>query len=247
MRSSLIDGFVFCRENNILPVLLTELKIVMTRDQQLAFCKKCTNRKMDMKEGILCNLTGRKADFQDECPDFTLDESVKLVEEEPIILERDELRAQISPEQLEKLRSEQNFSAGFFTCLIVGLFGAILWAMITVATDFQIGYMALAIGAGVGFSMRYFGKGVDQKFGITGAIVALLSCVLGNIFTIIGVFANELGVGFFEMALSLNYSLLPEVMLESSGPITLLFYGIATFEGYKFSFRPFTKKQLAEI
>jgi amino acid transporter len=48
----------------------------MTRDEQLKFCKKCTNRKMDMKLGLLCSLTGEKADFEGECPNFHLDEQV---------------------------------------------------------------------------------------------------------------------------------------------------------------------------
>lgn len=218
----------------------------MTRDQQLAFCKKCTNRIMDMKEGILCNLTGRKADFQDECKDFSLDETVKIIEE-PVVLEQSEVRAELSPEQLEKLRKEQNYTAGFFTSFIIGVFGAALWAVITVSTNYQIGFMAIAVGAAVGFTMRFFGKGVDQKFGITGGIIALLSCVLGNIFGIIGFVAEAEGLGFFQTALVLDYSLLPEVMGENFSPMDLLFYGLAAAEGYKFSFRPFTKEQLAEI
>lgn len=200
---------------------------------------------MDMKEGILCNHTGRKAEFQDECKDFTLDESVKVVEE-PIILEQNEVRLQLSEEQLEKFRSEQNFMAGFFSSFVVGIVGAGVWAAITLATNYQIGYMALAIGAGVGFSMRIFGKGIDQKFGITGGVIALLSCFLGNIFGIIGFAAEAGGLSFFEAALMIDYSLLPEVMGENFSPIDLLFYGIAAYEGFKFSFRPISKEQLAE-
>jgi len=49
----------------------------MTREQQLLFCEKCTKRKMDMKQGLLCELTGEKADFEDKCPNFELDEKVE--------------------------------------------------------------------------------------------------------------------------------------------------------------------------
>jgi hypothetical protein len=49
----------------------------MTREEQLRYCKKCTNRKMDMKQGLLCSLTGEKAAFEGRCPDYDLDEQVK--------------------------------------------------------------------------------------------------------------------------------------------------------------------------
>jgi hypothetical protein len=51
----------------------------MTRAEQLVFCKKCTNRIMDVKQGLICNLTGERANFQDTCPDFQRDDSVKEV------------------------------------------------------------------------------------------------------------------------------------------------------------------------
>jgi len=49
----------------------------MTREQHLVFCKKCSNRKMDMQKGIICSLTEKQADFTEKCPDFKLDEKIK--------------------------------------------------------------------------------------------------------------------------------------------------------------------------
>ncbi|MEN8125980.1 MAG: DUF4328 domain-containing protein [Bacteroidota bacterium] len=48
----------------------------MTREEQLEFCKRCTFRKMDMKQGLICNLRGQKATFQDECPDYEVDKKI---------------------------------------------------------------------------------------------------------------------------------------------------------------------------
>lgn len=45
----------------------------MTRKEHLVFCKKCTKRDFNITEGILCSLTGKKADFEDTCPDYHLD------------------------------------------------------------------------------------------------------------------------------------------------------------------------------
>ena len=148
---------------------------------------------------------------------------------------------------LEKLRLEQNYPLGLIATLLVGLLGAILWAMITVATEYQIGYMAIAIGLGVGFTMRYTGKGVDQIFGISGALIAVGSCLLGNFFSIMGFYANMEQVQLFDVFLSFDYSYLPTVMAESFSGMDVLFYGIAGYEGYKFSFRAFTEQDIAEL
>ncbi|MDT7832334.1 hypothetical protein RQM59_08080 [Flavobacteriaceae bacterium S356] len=220
----------------------------MTLDQQLAFCKKCTNRKMDFQQGILCNLTDRKPDFTDECPNFNLDEHVKeVVSEEAIAEENHKIIANISDKHLDKFRGEQNFQMALFSGILVGLIGALLWGMITVSTGYQIGYMAIAIGAGVGFSMRYFGKGVDQIFGITGAIIAVLSCALGNLLSIVG-FAAEYGdLSYFDALAQIDYSVLFEIMGESFSFMDVIFYGIAAYEGYKFAFRAFTQEEINEI
>ena len=43
----------------------------MTREERMKFCSQCDNSKFDTKQGILCGLTNAKADFEEECPDFT--------------------------------------------------------------------------------------------------------------------------------------------------------------------------------
>ncbi len=47
----------------------------MNRKNQLEFCKKCLNQKFDLHQGIICNLTNQKADFEENCENFTVDES----------------------------------------------------------------------------------------------------------------------------------------------------------------------------
>jgi hypothetical protein len=45
----------------------------MTREERLVFCKKCKNRHLDFNKGLLCQLTGKEADFEGECPSFEID------------------------------------------------------------------------------------------------------------------------------------------------------------------------------
>ncbi len=220
----------------------------MTREEQLVFCNKCVNRKMDMKQGLICSLTGEKAEFQNECPDFKRDETVKEVPlDDKEGLQTAEIIQKLSPEIIEKLRMEQKLIPGIVSGLIVGIIGAVLWGVITVTTGFQIGYMALAIGAGVGLAIRKFGNGIDSIFGFWGAGIALFSVLLGNVLSIIGFIANLEGLGYVEALLALDYSYLPTLMGETFSIIDLFFYGIAIYEGYKFSFRLITEKKIMEL
>ena len=217
----------------------------MTREQHLVFCKKCLNQKMDFKQGIVCSLTQRQADFNNECSEFKIDETIieaNLEESEEI--QRTEILGKLNPEVIETLRNEQNFQSAVIAGLITGLAGALLWATITVITEYQIGYMAIAIGFGVGYVIRRFGNGIDPIFGYLGASIALLSCMLGNIFGIVGFVANAEGLGYIETFLGLDYSLLPTIMADSFSVIDLLFYGFAIFEGYKYSFRKITEEEI---
>jgi len=147
---------------------------------------------------------------------------------------------------LEQLRLEQNLLFGIIAGLAASVAGALLWAVITVSTGYQIGYMALAVGFFVGMAMRYTGKGMDKIFGIAGAVLALFGCLLGNFFSIVGFVANSEGLGYFETLSSINYGIVPELMAETFSVIDLLFYGIAVYEGYKFSFRVITEKEIMQ-
>ncbi|EDY83295.1 hypothetical protein VDG1235_2921 [Verrucomicrobiia bacterium DG1235] len=131
--------------------------------------------------------------------------------------------------------------------VVSALVGATLWAVITVSTEYQIGFMAVGVGALVGFSVRILGKGVDQKYGILGAIFALVGCLLGNLFTQVGFAATELDVNFFEILFGLSSEVIVEIYAQSFAPMDLLFYGIAVYEGFKFSFQQLDDSQLSTL
>src|SRR4051812_10018311 len=79
-----------------------------------------------------------------------------------------------------ELRKQQDLPNALIGGLASAIVGAVLWAVITVATEHQIGYMAIGVGFLAGFSVRYFGCGIDFHFRIVGAFFALLGCALGN-------------------------------------------------------------------
>lgn len=84
-------------------------------------------------------------------------------------------------------------------------------------------------------------------FGIIGAVLALLGCLLGNVFVIIGFVSQTENISLMQTVIEMDYTMIPQVMIEIASPIDALFYGIAIYEGYKFSFRRFTEADLGAV
>ena len=159
----------------------------MTRDQHLEFCSRCINRKFDSDKGIICSLTNDIAAFQISCDKYEVDKGVTTVS--PSLEDiADHKVVETLPENIRaNLRKQQDLVLAVVGGLSAAVLGAIVWAMFTVATNYQIGYMAIAVGLLVGFSVRYFGAGVDKHFGYIGAILALVGCALGNLLSQVNV------------------------------------------------------------
>ena len=215
----------------------------MTREEHLAFCNRCLNRKFDPGKGVVCGLTGAVAAFENECPDFRVDASVSETRREQIELTPEEVKGKVSTDTYERLRLDQNLVGGILAGSAAALIGASVWAMITVATNYQIGYMAILVGAVVGFSVRTIGKGLDILFSVVGALIALLGCVVGNFLSVIGYIANANDLGYMDTLFSFDYSLLGEVMSATFDVRDLLFYGIAAYTGFKLSRRSLSEKE----
>jgi hypothetical protein len=148
--------------------------------------------------------------------------------------------------RIENIKKEQNIGLGIIGGSIGGFIGAVLWASITYFAEYQIGWLAVGVGFLVGLGVRKLGKGVDKEFGVVGGIIALISVVLGNFLASIGFLATVFEVGYIEMLIAFNYAMTFELLKETFSVMDLLFYGIAIYEGYRFSFRKITKEQLLE-
>jgi hypothetical protein len=140
---------------------------------------------------------------------------------------------------VDELHNQQNLAAGILAGSVAAVFGALAWAVITVATNYQIGYMAVGIGFLVGLAVRKFGKGMTTPFGVTGAMLAFAGCLVGNLLTYSIILAKGQNVPLSDVLLTLaaRPMLAVELLQETFSGMDLLFYGIATYEGYKLSFR----------
>ncbi len=152
----------------------------------------------------------------------------------------------IQEEYMEHLRKNQNIGMAIVGGLAASFVGAILWTVVTVSTGWQIGFMAIGVGILVGFAVRFLGKGVDIPFGIVGAVFALLGCVLGNFLAVYGLTAQAFNVGYFEIFGLVEVGAVIDQFIANMGPIDLLFYGFALYEGFKFSTISPTNEDLLE-
>ena len=144
-----------------------------------------------------------------------------------------------------QLRPEQNLLMGTLGGFTGAILGAFVWAGITVATGYVYAYAAVVIGYLVGTGMRILGKGIDPIFGYVGAILSLLGCLLGNFFSLVHYISKEVEATYMQMLASIDYSLVPDLLWQTSDFMTLIFYGFAVYEGYHFAFRKVNEKELA--
>lgn len=148
--------------------------------------------------------------------------------------------AEVDPTQaafvMEQLRSEQNLFLGTMAGAAAAAVGAALWAGITVVTHYQIGWVAIGVGYLVGVANRKLGKGIDRIFGVVGAGLAMLGCLLGNLLAVCGAIARQEHMPILEVLSRLNPTIIKGLMIETFNPMDLLFYGIAVYEAYKLSF-----------
>ena len=145
---------------------------------------------------------------------------------------------------METLRNEQNLAIGTVTGLLAALLGAGIWALVTVVTEYQIGWMAVGIGFLVGFAMRHTGKGIDPVYGIISAALSLLGCAVGNVLTIAYFVADSQGMAFMDVAVQIDPVIAWSLLVDTFEVMDVLFYGLAAYFGYRYAFRQITQADI---
>lgn len=159
-------------------------------------------------------------------------------------LELDELQLRTF---LQQARDNQNLPLGLLGGIVASALGAVIWALITVWTNYQIGWMAVGVGFLVGYAVRTMGKGIDTTFGVVGATLALLGCAAGNLLMVCILIARQENMMLLDLLSRLSLPVVVKLMKVSFQPIDLLFYGIALYEGYYFSFMRVSEEDVAKM
>lgn len=124
--------------------------------------------------------------------------------------------------------------------LVAALVGAILWAVVTVTTKYQIGFMAVGVGLLVAWAVRSFGKGSAMTFSYIGGALALLGCLLGNLLSACGFLAEARDVPLLPLVgrVLASPDIATSLLSATFSGMDLLFYAIAVYEGFKLSRLP---------
>jgi len=140
-----------------------------------------------------------------------------------------------APKPARPVEVTENLPMGFMAGLIAAAVGAGLWALVTILTGYQIGWMAVGVGFLVGWAVRAGGKGTRAVFGLLGAMLALGGCAAGNLLAIVVLAARHYQVPLLDVFTRLTPDVVYLLMGATFKPIHVLFYGIAVYEGYRFS------------
>lgn len=141
----------------------------------------------------------------------------------------------IDPALIEELKLSQSLSGAVLGGLLGAVGGAIAWAIVTAITNYQIGYMALGVGFLTGFMVKKLGHGFEKRFAYIGALCSFIGCFAGNLLAVLIVVSNQESIPFIELLRLLNVEIIVSLIKDTFSPMDILFYGIAVYEGYRFS------------
>ncbi len=138
------------------------------------------------------------------------------------------------PPASEQLDNQPNLLLGLMAGLVAMLVGAIIWGVISYLTNYQIGWMAIGVGFLVGIAIRFFGRGKTAIYGLSGAVLALIGCLLGNLIFYSVIIAREEGASVVQVffLLLLTPAALIEIFSIAFDFMDILFYGLAAYAGF---------------
>lgn len=171
---------------------------------------------------------------------FPMEDSVDSIQQNNIIGNETVMQmiTENNIEDLERLKAEQNFPMAVLGGVLASIICVFIWAIITVATKYQISYMAMGVGVAVGFTIQKFGKGLTPVYGILGAGLALIACFCGNIISYTCFIADQYeSYSYLEAISNLNWDISMSIAIETFQPMDVLFYGLAIYTGYMFSIK----------
>ena len=132
---------------------------------------------------------------------------------------------------------EGNLPMAVAAGLAAAVVGALVWGLFVYVTNYELGIIAIVVGAVVGWAVRKAGGRADKRFGLIGAVCAALGWALGTLLCDLALVAKDAGVSFGDAIARLGAGGSIEAALQSSSAIDLLFLAIAVWEGYKFAKR----------
>jgi phosphate/sulfate permease len=155
----------------------------------------------------------------------------------------------MTPEQKEQnyerakvLLSEQNYQAALISGLIATILAAGIYAVIAVVAGYSVSYMAIALGAFVGFTIQFLGRGIESRYAVLASILAVFGCVLGNFFAGLILLARNYGESASDIASQITFQSLVDSTVSGFRPLTILFWLLAVAAASYFAKRRLSRE-----
>ncbi|MFD9303830.1 hypothetical protein ACFWCB_14485 [Streptomyces sp. NPDC060048] len=124
-----------------------------------------------------------------------------------------------------------NVGLGIVAALVAALVAAAAYGGIMNAIEREIGYAAVGVGALVGFAAGKLG-GRNPVLPVVGAVLAVASVFLGELFFYALTLADAAGVGLGDVLSTVGASGLVDIWKEDADPMSFLFLALGAFTGY---------------
>jgi hypothetical protein len=144
-------------------------------------------------------------------------------------------------ERARVLLSEQNFQAAVISGSIATILAAGIYAAIIVVAGYSVSFMAIALGAIVGLTIQFLGRGIESKFVILASVLAVIGCILGNFFAGLILFARQFGESASEIAARVTLDSIIEFTAATFNPADLVYWLIAVAAASYFAKRPLSR------
>ena len=109
-----------------------------------------------------------------------------------------------------------------FAGVFSGIFLSIIWAKITIVSNYQISWMAIFVGVVIGMVVRQISQRQSLLLAALSAIIASMTCILGDFFANVGFLAEAESMEYFETLAAVDPAYYFEIAF-----INLDFYVIA--------------------
>jgi hypothetical protein len=134
---------------------------------------------------------------------------------------------------------KQGLSGALVGGVTAALAAALVWALITMATGYHAGWMAIGMGLLIGGAIRTMGRGEDKSFGDLGAAVWILGCLLGSFLSVCAFLAcqESLSPLYVLTYIRSKPAVIPGAMIGAFHFLDPLFWGVGVYAAYRLSFR----------
>jgi hypothetical protein len=134
----------------------------------------------------------------------------------------------------EQLVKAQSFRDGVLAGLIVIILFSVLWAMLSTLVNRIFPWMTVVLGILIGLVIRRAGRGLDWRFPVLAAVLALAGALVSNVVVAAAFTASELDTSTFTILRAVTSMTWPVFFDEviSAADIVYAFFGAATAAFY---------------